>query len=101
MDGISPLHLGPPAGAKLRPAHPEGPLWDKAVALEAAFLSEMLAHTGLDGGTGGQEFSGGVGEEQFSSFLRQEQATLMARRGGVGLAEALFRSLGGKASDAP
>jgi Rod binding domain-containing protein len=75
-------------------------LRQKAVALEAAFLAEMLAHAGLDP-TGdplaGAGFSGGTGEAQFASFLRQEQARLMAERGGIGLAEALFAAMtGGK-----
>ena len=36
---------------------------------------------------------GGIGEEQFSSFLRQEQASLIEKKGGIGLAEALFKSM--------
>lgn len=63
----------------------------QARALEAAFLSEMLSHTGL--GVTQEEFGGGIGEAQFSSFLRQEQANLMVARGGIGLAEQLFRSM--------
>ncbi|MGL6210252.1 MAG: rod-binding protein [Paracoccaceae bacterium] len=69
-------------------------LMQKAQMLEAAFLSEMLGHAGV----GGQEnsFGGGIGEEQFASFLRQEQAELMVKRGGIGLAEQLFRAMGGE-----
>lgn len=63
----------------------------KAQELEAAFLSEMLAHAGLGDSAG--PFSGGSGEEQFVSFLRQEQATAMARAGGIGLAESLFKAM--------
>lgn len=70
---------------------PPDPLRQKAVELEAAFLSEMLAHAGL-GGTAGA-FGGGIGQDQFASFLRQEQAMAMARRGGIGLAEHLFRAM--------
>lgn len=72
------------------PPKPSGPLWDKAVELEATFLSEMLAHSGLDAADG---FASGTAEGQFSSFLRDEQARLMARKGGIGLAEHLFRAL--------
>lgn len=68
-------------------------LMQKARDLEAAFLSEMLAHGGL--GAAPETFSGGIGEDQFGSFLRAEQAKLMAERGGIGLAERLFRAMGG------
>ena len=83
------------------PAHPQAlptpdrssaALMDQARALEAVFLAEMLTHAGLgrslDGG-----FGGGIGEDQFASFLRHEQATQMAQRGGIGLAEHLFRAM--------
>ena len=71
-------------------------LLEKARALEAAFLSEMLAHTGLGGGE--RSFGGGIGEEQFASFLRQEQATLMVERGGIGLAQHWFDAMQGDAA---
>jgi flagellar protein FlgJ len=63
--------------------------------LEASFLAEMLKHSGL-GGAGGAlagDFGGGTGEAQFSSFLTQEHARLVAERGGIGLAEGIYRAL--------
>ena len=66
-------------------------LMEKARALEAGFLAEMLSYAGLGSEQG--SFSGGAGEEQFASFLRQEQAKVMVAHGGIGLAEHLFRSL--------
>ncbi len=63
----------------------------KAEELEATFLSEMLAHSGLGEVQGA--FGGGQGEAQFSSFLRQEQATLMVQNGGLGLAELIFNAM--------
>ena len=66
-------------------------LHEKARELEAGFLSEMLAHAGLGGESG--TFSGGIGEEQFSSFLRQEQAKAIVDKGGIGLAEMIFKAL--------
>lgn len=74
----------------------EAVLRDKARALEAAFLAEMLSHAGLGAGEGA--FDGGIGEQQFASFLRQEQAALLVERGGIGLAEQLFRAMRGDAA---
>ena len=83
-------------------AMPDSP--DRAMAmmaksheLEAAFLAEMLAHSGLGEMKG--PFGGGEGEEQFTSFLRQEQARLMVEKGGIGLSELIFLSMAGGADD--
>lgn len=64
-------------------------LWQKAQQLEAGFLAEMLK--GMQ--PADASFAGGIGEEQFGSFLREGQARLMVERGGIGLAEQIFRSL--------
>lgn len=66
-------------------------LMKKAEELEATFLSEMLAHSGLSEMQGA--FGGGQGEAQFTSFLRQEQARLIVKSGGLGLAEIIFKSM--------
>jgi len=79
---------GPPPVA---PRSASDPVWVAAQKLEAAFLSEMLKSAGL--GAPRESFGGGAGEEQFSSFLRQAQAEEMAKAGGIGLAEALYRSM--------
>ena len=95
------MHLSPLAGPHAQPgaASPapdarDAVLMEKAKALEAAFLSEMLGHAGLDADP--DAFGGGAGEEQFASVLRQEQARLLVERGGIGLAESLFRAMGGR-----
>lgn len=72
-------------------------LMEKAQEMEAVFLTEMLAQSGL--GTTSESFGGGIGEEQFGSFLRAEQAKLMVERGGIGLAETLFRAMGGDVNE--
>jgi Rod binding domain-containing protein len=86
--------LPPPASL----APQDRALMEKAKALEASFLTEMLGHAGL--GAAPQGFSGGIGEEQFSSFLRAEQAKAMVEKGGIGLAEQIFNSLKERAADA-
>ncbi|MDM7931837.1 rod-binding protein [Tabrizicola sp.] len=63
----------------------------RAQELEAAFLAEMLAHSGLGEMQGA--FGGGQGEAQFTSFLRQEQARLIVNKGGIGLAELIFKAM--------
>lgn len=87
LTGSNPLFVRSP---QTNLARPEG-LRTKAMELEAAFLAEMLAYTGL--GEGSTPFGGGVGEEQFASFLRGEQAKLMVQKGGIGLAETIFDAL--------
>ncbi len=85
-----------PAPVSLSPALPpprQDQLMAKAEEMEAAFLAEMLAYTGL-GETEGP-FGGGQGEAQFASFLRQEQARLMVEKGGIGLAEMIFNTMAG------
>lgn len=69
----------------------DDPLMRKAQELEAGFLAEMLAQTGL--GTTPESFGGGMGEDHFASFLRAEQARLIVERGGLGLAESFFRAM--------
>lgn len=66
-------------------------LMAKAEELEATFLAEMLAHSGLGEMQGA--FGGGEGEAQFTSFLRQEQARLIVEQGGIGLSELIFNAM--------
>lgn len=68
-------------------------LRSRAAALETAFVSQMLAHSGFDRALSGM--GGGQGADQFASFLRDEQAADIVRAGGLGLSESLFRAMGG------
>lgn len=89
----------PPAPPAPRPQ--PGPVLDEAAlraaarAFEAAFLAEMLTAAGV--GRTPESFGGGAGEDAFASFLTREHARLMAERGGVGVAEAVFRALAAQA----
>lgn len=68
-----------------------------AEEFEAAFLAEMLKYTGINRKP--DEFSGGAGEDAFSSLLTQEYASLLAARGGIGLAEQIFEVLKQRTSE--
>ena len=83
-------------------AAPESPaLREAAVAFEAVFLTEMLSHAGmgasgggsLGGGIGEKGFDGGSGEGAFASMLTREWATRLSGQGGIGLSDAIYRSL--------
>lgn len=87
---IDPVYGPVPAADRVRPD--DAGLRAVALELEAAFLSEMLKHAGLDGAVSGPG-GGGAGEAQFASLLRDEQARLFAESGGVGLAESIVRAL--------
>jgi flagellar protein FlgJ len=82
-----------PSPGMVRPSQTErrALLMEKAKALEATFLSEMLSYAGMGASDG--PFSGGMGEEQYNSFLREAQAKAIVEHGGIGLAENLFKSL--------
>lgn len=86
-----PSDLPPSPPGATKPGGKDAALMDKAKELEASFLSEMLSYAGLEPEDG--SFSGGIGEQQFGSFLRDQQARMMVEKGGIGLAEQLFRSL--------
>lgn len=88
MDPIAPINAAPLAPPK---SDQDARLHVAAVKMEAAFLAEMLKHSGF--GAAQEAFGGGVGEEQFGSFLREAQAQHLAERGGVGLAQHIFQTL--------
>lgn len=86
------MHALPSVSTPLAPtAATNRPLHQVAEDLEATFLTEMLKPMGA--GATRETFGGGAGEEQFSSFLVEQEAKAMAHKGGIGLAEAIYRSL--------
>ncbi len=82
----------------LPPAPQDEPERTAARRFEAAFLAEMLKHTGLNATS--TTFGGGAGEEAFASLLTDEYARLLAERGGIGLAEQVFELLKQRSSGA-
>lgn len=73
------------------PGNTADPLRGALGELEARFLSEMLKAAGFAEPLEG--FGGGVGEDQFSSFLRDMHSGALARAGGIGLAESIYRAM--------
>lgn len=86
---LAPLH--PTTHGSANTGVQNARLRDAAVRLETLFLAEMLKAAGL--GQPRSSFGGGAGEEQFASFLAEAQAGELARAGGIGLAETLFRAM--------
>lgn len=66
----------------------------RAVAeeFEAVFLAQMMEHM-MGDTTKSDTFGGGPGESAFRGLLNEEYAKVMARSGGVGLADALTQEM--------
>lgn len=77
--------------AELDSPSPFQPLAEK---FEAAFLAEMLKHTGLGKSDGA--FSGGPGAQAFKSFLIEIYAQDLAKSSSIGIADAVATSLSEK-----
>jgi Rod binding domain-containing protein len=59
---------------------------------ESVFLSQMFSQMFKDVGTD-TVFGGGQGEEMFRSLLLDEYAKQVAKRGGLGIGDAVMRTL--------
>ena len=86
-----PITSLPISTAPASPAAKDPELWRLAQSLEASFLTEMLGNAGLGKSLG--DFGGGIGEQHFSNFLNKTHADSMVAKGGIGLAESIYRSL--------
>ena len=63
-----------------------------AVEFEAVFLAQFLDSMS-EGLNSSPPFGGGMGEDIFRSIMNQEIASSIAARGGVGIADAVYREL--------
>ncbi|MAW80985.1 MAG: flagellar biosynthesis protein FlgJ [Parvularcula sp.] len=68
----------------------EKALRETAREFEAVFIKEMLTHAGLDKAIAGDS---GYGGEAFSSMLVETYADELAKKGGFGLADQMYRQL--------
>ena len=85
------MQIGSPSPSTLALVKRDNELWKASQLIEANFLAEMLKAAGF--GDVPDSFGGGPGEEQFSSFLVDAQSKAMVQTRGVGIAEAVYRSL--------
>jgi Rod binding domain-containing protein len=87
---VAPLPGAKPSGPA---AHPQAddPIRRAAETFEAAFLAEMLRHSGL--GRMPATFNGGAGEAAFSGTLIEAYAKQIAASSRLGLAEQIYRAL--------
>ncbi|MBA3324362.1 MAG: rod-binding protein [Rhodobacteraceae bacterium] len=88
---ITPKPTAPQAERTAPAVAAERAARETAQAFEAAFLAEMLKHSGVNRTP--ETDGGGAGEDAFASFLTGEYASLVAERGGVGLAEQIFKAI--------
>ncbi|PKU25965.1 rod-binding protein [Telmatospirillum siberiense] len=63
-----------------------------AQSFESVFLSQMLGHM-FEGVGKNTLFGGGAGEDMFKPMLLDEYGKLMAQKGGIGIADAVMRTL--------
>lgn len=85
----SPRALGAPAPPPAQVG--SAALRETAQAFEAAFLAEMLNHTGLARPTGA--LGGSSGADAFGSLMVREYAGALAERGGLGLSDRIYAAL--------
>lgn len=80
---------GAPKGAT-PPEERDAALMRTARAFEAAFIGQMLTHSGLPKALGA---NAGFGGEAFSAFMVEAYAEQLAEAGGFGLADNIYRQL--------
>ncbi len=93
MTTLSQTPSIPGAHPRVAPAARDPKMWKVASDFEAMFLENMLGHmtSGLAGdGPLGNE---GAGAEVWRGMLMKEYAGHMAKAGGVGVADSVYREL--------
>ncbi|HYD31004.1 MAG TPA: rod-binding protein [Azospirillaceae bacterium] len=81
------------AGKTLKPGEPlpERPeLRKSAKEFESMFVGQMISHM-FEGMEADETFGGGHGEEMFRGLLVQEYGKQVAQRGGLGIADNVYR----------
>ena len=66
--------------------------WDTATNFEAVFLSQILKSMSIGLQSDGP-FSGGQSEEIFRDVLNEEISSQIARSGGIGVSDSIYREI--------
>lgn len=93
---LLPSPLDQSTAAASRPKNSTAPVensaYEAAKAFEGYFLAQVLQNM-FAGISADGPFGGGPSEELFRSLLNDEYAKTMARSGGVGIADAVYREI--------
>lgn len=84
--------MRPIQGPRLEKGASEAAMRKAATDFEAMFLSEMMRPMFAGLKTDGP-FGGGHGEEVFRSFMLEHYGKAIARSGGVGLSDSIYRTM--------
>ena len=98
MDGLLDAQLQNALAAARGPEGPSRPrgqtpeqIRASAEEFESVFLAQVIEQ--MMGESTQSNFGGGPGEKAFSSMLNEEYAKVIAKAGGIGLADALAREM--------
>ena len=90
---VNAINPQPTQGAGAKPADDKLAATKKSAQdFEALFLAQMMTHmfAGIDAKG---MFGGGAGEEAWRSVLTQEYGKVMAKAGGIGVADSVMREM--------
>ncbi len=80
------------AGEAIRTAHNERQMREAAESFEAVFISQMLAPM-FEGLEVDSTFGGGHAEKIFRSIQIEEMGKAIAKNGGIGIADSVYREI--------
>ena len=90
INALSPLQTVKPAPASVQTDADKAALKAVAKDFEAAFIAQMLTHSGL-----AESLTSGEGKmaSAFGSFYVEQLAERMADQGGIGMADSIYKQL--------
>jgi peptidoglycan hydrolase FlgJ len=81
------------AAAQPAPAPRDPKIWQAAEDFEAVLIGQLTRHMFDTKGVGDDSFKGGFAEETWQSMLSEQMGKDIAKRGGVGLADSVYREM--------
>lgn len=93
MVKIDPIQTTLPRPVSADKAAQNSALREKANAFEAAFIAQMLKHSGLEKAITDQS---GFGGEAYASLMLEQYAGKIVENGGFGLADKIYAQLADK-----